>query len=131
MNVKNYLTVSGVLGILYGLFFFLGTDQVAEMYQNTELANSLAKLMFKFFGISILASGIMAIMARNASRSIGRTAILYYMAVSQILFLIMNLVQLGNESSVTTTNNYIDLVVNLILGAGALYFILKDRSATE
>jgi hypothetical protein len=127
MNVKNYFTLAGIVGILYGALFFFATDKASELYSNAELSNELSVVLAKFLGASVLAAGIMVILARNASKSIGRTAILYYMAVSQILYLILNI--MGMTAAAAGSMNYADLIVNIILGFGAVYFILKERGA--
>ena len=48
-------------------------------------------------------------------------------AVSQLLFLYMDVRTMlaGDEGAM----NYVDLVVNVVLGFGALYFISQDRKA--
>jgi hypothetical protein len=81
----------------------------------------------KLLGVAILAGGVLALAARGASKSIGRTAVLYYRAVSQLLYLLLNI--MGLSSGGTGTMTYIDMVVQVILGLGAIYFILQDRKA--
>ena len=129
MNVKNFLTLAGAIGILYGAWFFFAPDHAAETYGYAAVATDLSELLLKFLGITIFAAGLMAILARGASKSIGRTAILVYVAVSQLIYLIMNImsVMAGAEG----TMGIIDLVVNVVLGLGAVYFIMQDRKSDD
>ena len=129
MNVKNYLTLAGIIGLIYGLWFFLIPDQAAECYGMAEAQTDMSRVLLKFLGATVLAGGVLALAGRGASKSIGRTAILYYMAVSQLLYLFLNI--MGLSAGASGTMNYIDLIVNVILGFGAVYFILQDRKSND
>ena len=112
-----------------GLFFF-ATGTMNELYGNSEMATDLSNLLFQFIAVPIFASGVMGLAGRSAAKSIGRTAIFYYLAVSMTLFFILNLMNVISGEYVGTMN-YIDLVVQAFLGAGAILFIMKDRSSAE
>jgi NO-binding membrane sensor protein with MHYT domain len=123
MNTKNYLTVAGVVGVIYGLAFFFFPEQAQSFYGIDDQSNELAVRMQRFFGGSIIAMGFLGLMARNASESIGRKAVLGGLSV----FFILNLVQIGMWlAQDAPTFSYVDAVVTLVLGAGAIYFYRKE-----
>jgi uncharacterized protein YjeT (DUF2065 family) len=127
MNVKNFLTLAGVVSLLYGLWFFLGPQQAANVYGYGAITTDLSNLVLRFFGITLIAAGVMCFVARSAERSPGRTGVLSFLAVSQLLFLYMDIRTMfaGDEGAM----NYLDLVVNVVIGFGAVYFIMQDRKA--
>lgn len=126
MNTQNYLTLAGVVGLAYGLWFLLAPQHASAVYGSADAATDLSYLILHFFAISLTAGGVMALAARSAEKSIGRTAIFYYLAVSHILYLIANVrgIAGGADEGIM---GYVDVVVNVIIGLGAVYFIMQDR----
>lgn len=127
MTVKNFLLLAAVISLVYGVPYFLAPQASAELYGYAALATPLSDLLVQFFGITLIATGIMCFVARSAERSTGRTAVLSFLAVSQLLFFYMDIRTMlaGDEGMM----NYIDLAVNVVLGFGAVYFIQQDRKA--
>jgi hypothetical protein len=125
MTVRNFLTVAVVINLGYGLAFFLAPQGSAEVYGYGAMTTPLTNLLVQFFGITFIATAVMCLVARSADKSTGRTAVLYFIAVSQLLFLYMDIRTMiaGDEGAM----NYFDLAVNIVFGFGALYFILQDR----
>lgn len=125
MNVKNLLTLGVVVSLFYGLWFFLAPQSAANLYGYGTVTTPLSTLILQFFAITQIAAGVMCLVARNADKSPGRTAVLAFIAVSQLLFLYMDIRTMlaGEEGSM----NYVDLAVNVVFGFGALYFIAQDR----
>lgn len=127
MTVKNFLLLASVISLVYGVPYFLAPQASAEIYGYAALATPLSNLVVQFFGITFIAAGIMCFVARSAERSTGRTAVLSFLAVSQLLFFYMDIrTMLAGDEGVM---NYIDLAVNVVLGFGAVYFIQQDRKA--
>lgn len=128
MTVKNFLLLAATISVVYGLAFFLAPQGSADVYGYGAVTTPLSNLVVQFLGISFLAAAVMCFMARNAERSLGRTAVLWFVAVSELLFLYMDIrtMMAGDEGSM----NFVDLAVNLVLGFGALYFIMQDRKAS-
>jgi NO-binding membrane sensor protein with MHYT domain len=123
MNTKNYLTLAGIVGVVYGLAFFLFPEQSQSFYGLSDQSNELAIRMQRFFGGSIIAMGFLGLMARNASASVGRKAVLGGLSV----FFILNLVQIGMWlAKDAPTFSFVDAVVTLVLGIGAVYFYRKE-----
>lgn len=125
MTVKHLLLFGTVAYLAYGLAFFFAPQASADVYGYGAIATPLALLIAQFLGIYCLAAGAMCFVARSADRSPGRTAVLWFVAVSQLLSLYMDIRTMlaGDEGMM----NYLDLAVNILLGFGALYFILQER----
>lgn len=127
MNVKNFLTLAGLLSLVYGLWYFLAPQNAADVYGYGAVTTELSTLLVQFFGITFFAAGVMCLVARDAQKSPGRTGVLSFLMVSQLLFLYLNVrtMMAGGEGNM----NYVDLAVNAVIGLGALYFIVRDREA--
>ena len=127
MNVKNFFSLAVLVFLGYGLWFFLAPQHAADTYGYGAVTTPLSILLTKFFAITMIAGGVMCIVARDAEKSAGRTAVLSFLGVSHLMFLYMNArtMMSGGESSM----NYVDLALNVVIGFGALYFITQDRKA--
>jgi hypothetical protein len=125
MNVKNLFTLGVLVNLFYGLWFFLAPQGAADVYGYGAVATPLSNMILQFLGITFIATAAMCLAARTAEKSPGRTAVLSFIAVCQLLFLYMDIRTLmaGEEGSM----NYLDLAVNVVFGFGALYFIMQDR----
>ena len=123
MNVKNFLVLAAVVSLGYGLSFFLVPQAAADVYGYGAVTTPLSNLILQFFGITLIAAAAMSFVARNAEKSPGLTAVLAFLAVSQLLFLYMDIRTMvaGDEGMM----NYLDLAVNVVLGFGALYFLTR------
>ena len=125
MNVKTLLSFAGLVSAGYGVWFFFAPQHAAEVYGYGDLTTDLSTMILQFFAIAMLAVGVMCWMARDAAKSTGRTAVLWSLAVGQILFLYMN--AKAATAGVETSINYVDILLNAVFGFGAVYFILQDR----
>lgn len=124
MNVKNFLMLAAVVSLCYGLSFFLVPQAAADVYGYGAVTTPLSTLILQFFGITFIAAAAMCYVARNAEKSPGLTAVLSFLAVSGLLFLYMNIktMVVGDEGMM----NYLDLAVNVVIGFGAVYFLMRD-----
>ncbi len=127
MNVKHFLTLAGPISLVYGLWYFVAPQHAAEVYGYGAVTTDLSTLLVQYFGITFIATAVMCFAARDAQKSPGRTGVLSFLVVSQLLFLYMNVRTMlaGGEGAM----NYLDLAVNAVIGFGALYFITQDRKA--
>ena len=78
----------------------------------------MSTLLVQFLGITFIAAGVMCFVARDAQKSPGRTGVLSFLMVSQLLFLYMDVrtMMAGEEGNM----NYLDLAVHIVIGLGAL-----------
>lgn len=94
------------------------------MYGFGELTTPLSNTIYQFLGIMFIADGVMCGVAVRAEASIGRSAVLVFVAVSSLLCSYMDVLTVMGQPG---TMDYIDLVVNLLFGVGAVWFVYKDK----
>ena len=124
MNVKNFLSVYAVLVLIYGILFLFLTGKAIDIYGGTStplLVNALQGI-----GTVFVAAGVMSWMAREASVSHGRKAILMFIALGSLIFAIRSIMAIAT-GSVTSNQAYIDLVVQVIFAVGGFYFFSKEK----
>jgi hypothetical protein len=128
MNTKNLFTLGAVLNVCYGTWYFVAPQGAAEFYGYGLVTTDLSNLLLQFFGITLFGIAVMCFMARDAAASVGRTAVLWSLAVVEFLFIFLNgkTMMAGSPEAI----NYVDIVFNAVLGFGAIYFIMQDRKAT-
>jgi TM2 domain-containing membrane protein YozV len=67
----------------------------------------------------------MAWIARDASASYGRKAILAFIGLSSLIFTVQSI--MGIASGAIGQMTYIDLIVQVLFTAGGLYFLSKEK----
>jgi len=127
MNVKTFFTLAMGANLFYGLWYFLAPQGAASVYGFGADTTPLSNLMLQFMGILFFAEGVMCGVARNAEKSLGRTAVLTFVSVSSLLCFMMDIKTLMGDPG---TMDYVDTVVNGLFGFGALYFIVQDRKTS-
>ena len=124
MNVKNFLSVYAVLILIYGILFLFLTGKAIDIYGGESsplLANALQGI-----GTVFVAAGVMSWMAREASASHGRRAILMFIGLGSLIFAIRSIMAMAT-GTVGSNQAYIDLVVQVIFAAGGFYFFSKEK----
>lgn len=128
MNTRLYFTLVAVVYLIYGLWYFLDPQGVSGVYGFGDLANPLSGALLQFLGIYCLATGVMCGIARNAERSPARTGVLAFLAVAGLLSFYLDVKTLMGEPG---TMDYVDTVLNGLIGFVALYFIVRDRGTSR
>ena len=126
MNVKNFLTLYAALITIYGIFFLFFPSNAMDLYggeSSAILSNTIQGL-----GSVFIPAGIMCWIARDASASYGRKAVLAFIGLSSLIFAIRSIISMATDSAVIAGSQpYIDLVVQVIFAAGGLYFLSKEK----
>lgn len=128
MNVKRFITLAMVANLFYGLWYFLAPQNAANIYGFGTATTQLSNQMLQFMGILFFAEGVMCAVARNAEKSLGRTAVLTFVAVSSLLCFFMDIKTLMSDPG---TMDYVDTVVNGLFGLGATYYVAKDQKISR
>ena len=126
MNVRVFLTLAALINLFYGFWYFLAPDHVAKIYGFAAAATELSQWMLRFLGVFCLAVGVMCAVGRNAEKSSGRTAILACQAVAGLLCFYLDIKTLLGTPG---TMDWIDTVINGLLGFGAAFYIIRDRKS--
>lgn len=124
MNVRVFLTLAALINLFYGFWYFLAPDHVAQIYGFAATSTELSQWMLRFLGVFSLAVGVMCAVGRNAEKSSGRTAILACLAVAGLLCFYLDVKTLLGTPG---TMDWIDTVINGLLGFGAAFYIIRDR----
>lgn len=124
MNVRIFLSLAALANVFYGLWYLLAPDNAAEVYGVAAVATDLSRWLLQFLGVMCFATGVMCAIARNAEKSLGRTAVLAFVAVAGLLCFYLDVKTLMGEPG---TMDWVDTVVNGFFGFGAAFLILRDR----
>ncbi|MFT4569106.1 MAG: hypothetical protein ACI9FN_004076 [Saprospiraceae bacterium] len=126
MNVKNFLTLYAVLVTIYGIFFLFFPNNAIGLYggeSSALLGNAMQGL-----GSVFIPAGIMSWIARDASASFGRKAVLSFIGLSSLIFGVRSIISMVSDSAgMVGSQPYIDLAVQIIFAAGGLYFFSKEK----
>lgn len=125
MNVKNFLSIYAIIILLYGILFLFLPNQAYEIYGSVSQKTALATNILQGLGGVFISAGVMAWLARNASASHGRRAILAFIALGNLIFLIRGIMAMAGGN--VTNMSYVDLIVQLVFAAGAIYFLSKEK----
>jgi uncharacterized protein YjeT (DUF2065 family) len=123
MNVRLFLSLSALINLFYGFWYFLAPDHVASVYGFAAVATELSQWLLRFLGVFSLAAGVMCAVGRSAEKSPGRTAILAFQAVAGLLCFYLDVKTLLGTPG---TMDYIDTVINGLLGFGAAFYLIRD-----
>ncbi len=127
MTTKNFLSIYGILILLYGILFLFLPDQAYELYGLSGESTPLATNLLGGLGGTFIAAGIMAFLARDASASRGRKAILVFIALSSAIFLVRNIMGLAGGASFGTMS-YVDLILQALFTIGGGYLVTKEKA---
>ena len=123
MNVKNFLSVYALAVLIYGILFLFMPAKAISLYGGES--NPLLVSAMQGIGSVFIPAGIMAWLARDASASFGRRAILAFIGLSSLIFAVRNIMAMSGGAS--TTQSTIDLIVQIVFAAGGLYFLTKEK----
>ena len=125
MTPKHFLTLATIANLIYGFWYFLSPQGAANVYGFGAITTPLSNTIFQFLGIMFIAEGVMCGVAVRAEASLGRTAVLVFVAVSSLLCSYMDVLTVMGQPG---TMDYVDLGVNLFFGAGGVYFVVRERN---
>jgi hypothetical protein len=83
MKLPTFLSIVGVVSILFGIGFLVAPDEVLAQYGGT--ADTATIFMSRFFGSAIVQIGLLLWYARHIIDSLGRGAILLSGLVGTVL----------------------------------------------
>lgn len=124
MTTKHFLLLATFANLTYGVCYTLLPQPTAEVYGFGADMTPLSTVLLQFMGVLFFAEGVMCAVAMNAEHSLGRIAVLTFVAVSSLLCFLLDIRTLLGTPG---TMDVVDTVVNALFGFGALYYIRKDR----
>lgn len=127
MKLKHLLSITAVLGLLFGLGFVLVPGQVVTMFGTT--ADKAMQHMARNFGSAMLSLAVLSWAARNAPDSVARRAIILalfvYFTLGSISIVYFQLTGIPN------INGWFVLVLHVALGGAFGYYLFAGRGPVD
>lgn len=118
MRLKHLLIVNAVICFVYGITFLLTPATVLSLHGIVH--DSGTKLMGQFYGVELVAFGLLTWFARNAGDSEARWAMVLALLISDVIGIIIAV--LGTVSGVMNAFGWSGAAVYAVLAAGYAYF---------
>ena len=135
MTPRRMFVANAVIAAGYGVALLLATDPILDVYGITP--NPEGVYMARWFGVGLLAIGLITWLARDAASSAGGLAIARALSVSYGIGVVLAL--WGTLDGPFNALGWIAVGLNLLLGAGFAYHLpgrplrgrLRRRQATS
>ena len=118
MKLSSLLVFNTIVALPFGLGFLLAPGVMANLYGvSTDPA---ANLIGQFFGVSLIAIGLLCWFARYVSDADAQRAIIQALLIADVLGLIVAV--MGMVSGVLNALGWLTVALYLILSLGYAYF---------
>ena len=114
MKFPTLLTINAVLGLVYGIAFVLVPSTVLSIYGITTGPGEL--LMSQFFGVALLALGLMSWFIRNVIDSSAQRAVVLSALIADVVGVIVSL--MGTLSGVMNSVGWTSVAIYFLLALG-------------
>ena len=118
MTLATLLSINAIVALAYALGLLLVPATLLTVYGITSGPGE--RLMAQFFGVALLAVGLLTWLARNVADPIARRAFVLALLISQAVGLVVAL--LGTLSGVMNVAGWSAVAIYLLLGLGYAYF---------
>jgi hypothetical protein len=125
MTLKRLFMLNGVIAAGYGIALLVATDPILDVYGITP--NPEGVYMGRWFGLGLLAIGLVTWLARDAAASAGGQAIAQALAITYTIGTALAL--WGTLFGPFNALGWIAVGLNLLLGSGFAYLqLVKPRT---
>jgi NAD/NADP transhydrogenase beta subunit len=118
MRLKYLLVFNAVVCFVYGITFVLSPAVVLSLHGITQ--DPSAKLTGQFYGVELIAIGLLTWLARNAGDSEARRAIILALLISTVIGVVIAV--LGTVSGVMNAFGWSGAAIYAVLALGYGYF---------
>jgi len=118
MKLRSLLIINAIIALVYGISFELIPAKVLFIYGVTQ--GPAESLMGQYFGVALIAIGLLAWLARDVTDSKAQHAIILAMMVSNVIGVIVSV--LGTISGVMSVVGWTAVGIYLLLALGYAYF---------
>jgi hypothetical protein len=122
MKLKTLLVINAVVALVYGICFELVTALVLSIYGVTQGPAEI--LMARYFGVELIAIGLVCWFARDVTDALARRAIILAVLISDIIGVIVS-VQ-GTLAGVMSAVGWTAAGIYLLLALGFAYMLTKQ-----
>lgn len=118
MKLRSLLIINAIIALVYGISFELIPAKVLSIYGVTQ--GPAESLMGQYFGVALIAIGLLAWLARDVTDSKAQHAIILAMLISNVIGVIVSV--LGTISGVMSVVGWTAVGIYLLLALGYAYF---------
>ena len=118
MNLKTLMTINAIVALVFGAAFVIAPAQTYSLYDIT--ASEQLLLMGRLFGGSLIGFAVLTWMARNATDSDARKAIVLALFISEGIGFVGALI--GQLNNVVNAFGWSTVAIYLLLALGFGYF---------
>ncbi len=126
MKLRNLLIINTIIALVYGISFVLAPATVLSLYGMTQ--GTSEALAGQFFGVALIAIGLLTWFARDVADSEAQRAIILALLISNVIGVIVS-VQ-GTVSGVMSAVGWSAVGIYLFLALGFEYFQFMKPSAS-
>jgi hypothetical protein len=118
MKLSNLFTINAIVALVYGISFVLVPTTVLSLYGVTQGPGE--RLMGQYFGVALIAIGLLTWFARNVTDSDAQRAVILALLISFVIGVIVSI--LGTVSGVMNAVGWSAVVIYLLFSLGYAYF---------
>ena len=118
MKLKTLMIINAIVAIVFGVTFVIVPAQAYSLYDMT--ANAQLNLMGQLFGAALIGFALLTWMARNATDSDARRAIVLALFIADGIGFVVALI--GQLSNVVNALGWSTVAIYLLLALGFGYF---------
>ncbi|MFQ5595826.1 MAG: hypothetical protein ACE5HA_16895 [Anaerolineae bacterium] len=126
MKLSTLLVINAIVALVYGISFVLVPATVLSLYGVTQGPGET--LTGQFFGVALIAIGLLTWFARDVTDSEAQRAIILALLISDVIGVIVAV--LGTLSGVMNAVGWSAAVIYLLLALGYAYFQFVKPSAS-
>lgn len=126
MKLSNFLVLNAVIALAFGIGFVLVPAIVLTLYGITP--GPAVNLAGQYFGVELIAVGLLCWLARNVSDSTAQRAIILAFLIADVIGLIVSI--MGTLSGVFNAVGWSAVAIYLVLSLGYAYFQFMKPSAS-
>jgi uncharacterized membrane protein YfcA len=126
MKLSNLLIINAIIALIYGIGELLIPATMFSLYGVTHSPS--ASLMAQYFGLSLIAIGLLVWFARNVTDSKAQRAIILALLISDVIGVIVSV--LGTVSGVMSAVGWSAVAIYLLLALGYAYFQFMKPDAS-
>jgi NAD/NADP transhydrogenase beta subunit len=126
MKLSNLLVINAIVALVYGISFVLVPATVLSLYGMTQ--GPSAALAGQFFGVALIAIGLLTWFTRNITDSDTQRAFILALLISDVIGVIVAV--LGTVSGVMSAVGWSAVGIYLLLSLGFAYFQFMKPSAS-
>ncbi|MEE8430000.1 MAG: hypothetical protein V3S16_02010 [Candidatus Desulfatibia sp.] len=126
MKLSNLLVINAIVALVYGISFVLVPATVLSLYGMTQ--GTSEALAGQFFGVALIAIGLLTWFAKNVADSEAQRAIILALLISDVVGIIVAV--LGTLSGVMNAVGWSAVGIYLLFALGYAYFQFMKPSAS-